>query len=109
MNYQKIYNDFIENRKSINHNQNVYCENHHILPKSLGGSNNSDNMVRLSIEDHIHAHVLLGKIHGNRMWGVVSFIMGNAKTYSTPTKTMIKNAAFARVKDAEYKNYWKGV
>lgn len=40
-----------------------YSERHHILPKSLGGSNESENLVDLTAREHYLAHKLLVKIH----------------------------------------------
>ena len=37
----------------------IELEVHHIVPKSLGGSNKFKNLVMLSHEDHIYAHLLL--------------------------------------------------
>lgn len=34
-------------------------ERHHILPKSMGGTDDWDNLVRLSLRAHEHAHLLL--------------------------------------------------
>lgn len=39
-----------------------YTELHHILPKSLGGSNKRENLVRLSARQHFVAHLLLTKM-----------------------------------------------
>lgn len=36
-----------------------YTEKHHIIPESLGGSNHSDNLVRLTPKEHYTAHHLL--------------------------------------------------
>lgn len=36
-----------------------YVERHHIIPKSLGGSDNKDNLVWLTAEEHLNAHLLL--------------------------------------------------
>lgn len=38
-----------------------YTENHHILPRSLGGSNLKSNLIRLSARKHFLAHYLLTK------------------------------------------------
>lgn len=38
---------------------NGYCEKHHIIPKSLGGSNAKCNTVFLSAKDHFRCHQLL--------------------------------------------------
>lgn len=39
-----------------------YTESHHIIPKSLGGSNEKENLVKLTPKQHYIAHRLLTKI-----------------------------------------------
>ena len=39
-----------------------YVEKHHILPKSLGGTNKSDNLVSLTAREHYVVHRLLPKM-----------------------------------------------
>jgi hypothetical protein len=61
MNYKKIYNLIIENRK-----QNLiegYSENHHIIPRCLGGSNDANNLIKLSAREHFICHYLLAKMY----------------------------------------------
>lgn len=63
MNYQKIYDNLI-NRNIL---RTGYVENHHILPRCLGGSNNQENLIKLYPEEHYLAHLLLCKIYpGNQ-------------------------------------------
>lgn len=71
MDYSKVYRDFIVARKAIEHTLEGYTERHHIVPKSLGGSNDAANLVKLTPEDHFFAHLLLAKIHGRGMWVAV--------------------------------------
>lgn len=61
MNYEKIYKDLVESRKLLDRNKKdgTYYEIHHILPKSLGGSNDKDNLVFLTAKEHFVAHLLL--------------------------------------------------
>lgn len=40
---------------------NFYTELHHILPKSLGGSNKKENLVHLTAREHFVAHLCLVK------------------------------------------------
>jgi hypothetical protein len=47
-------------RQRVNHDG--YFEKHHILPKSLGGSNDSSNLVRLTAKEHFICHLLLVKM-----------------------------------------------
>lgn len=42
-----------------------YCERHHVLPRCLGGGNESTNLVNLTPEEHYVAHQLLVKLHPN--------------------------------------------
>lgn len=58
--YTKIYFELIENSK--NRNLDCYFENHHIIPKSLGGNNKKENIVKLTAREHYIAHLLLTKM-----------------------------------------------
>lgn len=63
MNYERIYNLIIKTRKL--NPPDGYCESHHIIPKSLGGTNKSDNLVLLTAREHFICHHLLYKMHAN--------------------------------------------
>lgn len=65
MNYLKIYNNLIKRCKDRTNPDNVYIEIHHIIPESLGGETNEDNLVELSLREHYLAHELLVKIYPN--------------------------------------------
>ena len=62
MNYKKLYDKIIENRQQNPINEG-YSEKHHIKPKSLGGEDNLDNLVRLSAREHFICHYLLAKMY----------------------------------------------
>lgn len=59
--YSKIYDSIIERAK--NRVLTDYSEKHHILPKCLGGTDNSDNLVKLTFREHFICHQLLCKIY----------------------------------------------
>jgi len=61
MNYKRIYDNIVANRK--NNRYNGYTERHHIIPKSLGGSDALENLVNLSAKEHFICHLLLTKIY----------------------------------------------
>ena len=61
LNYEKIYNKLINRGK--NRLLDDYTEIHHIIPKCMGGSDESNNLVKLTPEEHYIAHQLLAKIH----------------------------------------------
>jgi len=67
----EFYNSMVNQRWRVHYEQLVtraigrvvegYVERHHIIPKCLGGSNKSDNLVKLTAEEHYVAHQLLIK------------------------------------------------
>lgn len=62
MKYKRIYDSIILNR--INNPITIeYGETHHIVPKSLGGTNERTNLVKLTAREHFVCHLLLTKIH----------------------------------------------
>ena len=60
MNYLNHYKKLI--RRSRNRETTGYVERHHIIPRSIGGSDNNHNIVYLYPEEHLIAHLLLHKI-----------------------------------------------
>ena len=66
MNYRWHYDKLIETRKSRLLEKDKYYENHHIIPKSMGGDNSPENFVQLTAREHFIAHWLLWRIHRNR-------------------------------------------
>jgi hypothetical protein len=59
--YTRWYNNITENAKS--RIIDGYTERHHIHPRSLGGTNNKDNLVNLTAREHFICHWLLTKMH----------------------------------------------
>jgi hypothetical protein len=39
-----------------------YCERHHVIPKSIGGTHRRDNLVFLTAREHLLCHYLLSKM-----------------------------------------------
>lgn len=77
MDYHRIYSDFIKDRRAKEPMLDGYVERHHILPRSMGGSDDPENLVALTPEDHFFAHLLLAKAHNTRgMWGAVMLMLG---------------------------------
>jgi len=61
-----------------------YTENHHIIPKSLGGDNSLDNLVRLTPKEHFVCHRLLTKMVFN---AAAKIKMHNAAFQKTVTSS----------------------
>ena len=76
MNYERIYSEFITDRREKEGGLSGYFERHHIIPRSLGGDDSQENIIKLTARDHVFAHALLSKIHGGPMhyayWMMVS-------------------------------------
>lgn len=63
MNYSLCYARIIQNAKIRDLPAGTYSERHHIVPASLGGSNEPSNIVRLTYREHFVCHLLLTKMH----------------------------------------------
>lgn len=62
------YIKFIGSRKNRSlENYSEYTEKHHILPKSLGGSNEENNLILLTTREHYIAHMILWRVYGEPM------------------------------------------
>lgn len=86
MNYQRIYDDLIVRAKNRD-KPDCYCEKHHIIPKSMGGSDSRENIAVLTAREHYLAHWMLYKIHRNLQMSCALFRMttpvGNGRTRYT--------------------------
>jgi len=63
MNYKRIHDEIIENRK--NHpfkKTSGKTETHHIIPRSLGGLDISENLIELTSREHFIIHYCLWKM-----------------------------------------------
>ncbi len=70
MDHQKIYNNLIQKAKKecrikLNSDDPLFIafEKHHIIPRCIGGTDNLNNLVLLTLREHFVAHKLLTKIH----------------------------------------------
>lgn len=93
MNYKKIYNAIINRAKTREHIEGVYYENHHIIPKCIGGKNTSANKVPLTAREHFLCHWLLTKIYDDSklVFAWNSFCM-NTYNGDRPTSHLYEHA-----------------
>lgn len=78
MNYSKLYYSIIERAQS--RAEPPIVEVHHIVPKSLGGSNKKDNLAALTPKEHFVCHLLLTKMYSGKdkqkmvyaMWAILN-------------------------------------
>lgn len=96
MNYKRIYDSIIENAK--NQIREGYLEKHHIVPKSVGGSDDKSNLVLLTAREHYLCHWLLAK-HTNdkRMWLAFSMMCVSSNKHQRITNgRMFEQSKIAR-------------
>lgn len=65
-NYIDPYNCFIDQCRGKTFSDTERTEIHHILPRHAGGSNDSSNLIRLSVTDHMIAHWLLWQLRDSK-------------------------------------------
>lgn len=61
MDYKKLYDSIITKRMNVC--ALGYTERHHIIPRSLGGTDAEDNLVTLTAREHFICHYLLAKMY----------------------------------------------
>jgi hypothetical protein len=64
--YTNWYNSIIDNAQRRTLPTNTYIEKHHIIPRSLGGTNEESNIVKLTAREHFICHLLLTKMTQGR-------------------------------------------
>lgn len=72
--YLDRYLSFIS---GINNLPNILTEEHHILPESMEGSNESSNLIRLTPRQHYIAHWMLWKAYKSKEMTAAFFSMCN--------------------------------
>lgn len=83
MNYQKIYNQLVEKGRLRGLIRGKGIEVHHILPKSMGGSDEDSNLVSFTYKEHFLAHILLAKIYNNKQMHYALNRLTNTGKYKT--------------------------
>jgi hypothetical protein len=61
--YSKWYSLLIEKAQARKLPKEIYTEGHHVIPKSWGGLDTRDNIVRLTAKEHYMAHAFLWKMN----------------------------------------------
>jgi hypothetical protein len=92
--YEKWYEQIIENAKRA---RECYTESHHIIPKSVGGTDDPENLVNLTAREHFVCHWLLTKIHvdGEEHWKMLNALRimkaenKNQQRYDTPITSRV--------------------
>jgi hypothetical protein len=86
MNHKQIYQNIINKSKFQNRSKkDSYFEKHHIVPKTVGGDNSSENIVLLTAKEHFVCHHLLCFIYPESkslkfaFWAMCNQVSGDVK------------------------------
>ena len=95
--YYQRYLKFIQMCKTnVN---SAYTENHHIIPKSLGGSDTKDNLVKLTARQHFIAHWILWKAYDNKQMHDAFWLMCNMKSKNQERTYKINSKIYDTLKN----------
>ena len=102
----------IERRISNPLSDGEYGEVHHIIPKSEGGDNSQDNLIRLSARDHYVAHLLLAKIYDDqKMYSAVIYMQTGCKNrkfkFNSRLYETIRKEYSSKISGKNHWNYGK--
>jgi hypothetical protein len=111
--YTKYYNQLVTSRKAMDRKFKTGCgfEKHHIIPKSLGGSNLKSNIVVLTPREHGLAHILLtrmylGQAKGKMCYALIALSKGRNKYRAILTSReyeSLRKAYYAVQQDPDYR------
>lgn len=93
MDNQKIYDQIISSSFERKQNDGEYYERHHIIPRSMGGSDESENIAVLTAREHYICHWLLYRIHRNKEMASAWFFM---QYHSSGLRYVSKTFEYAR-------------
>lgn len=87
--YSKIYDAIIDraSKDFRSKGNGIYYESHHILPKSLGGSNSKSNLVLLTAREHYLCHLLLIKMTDGENRSKMIYSLWRLSNGNTPVKS----------------------
>jgi len=77
---------------ALSRNPTGYIERHHIIPKSFGGADTKENIVKLTAREHFICHRLLTKM----VDGVQKRYVVNSRSYETIRSELAKTLSLER-------------
>jgi len=98
--YTLWYSSIIENART--RTLTCYKESHHIIPRSLGGTDEKHNLVDLTAREHFICHWLLVKIHTGQEQHKMIYALNGMKRNGKDNdryETAITSRVYARLKE----------
>jgi hypothetical protein len=105
--YKRCYYNIINKaNQDILDRSTGYFEKHHIIPKSLGGSNAKSNIVKLTAREHFLCHRLLTKftegIAKRKMWFALNFMLSANKNHQRDIVVTSRTYSVIKEKLSQY-------
>ena len=88
--YTKWYFNIIDIAKNRELPAEFYSEKHHIIPKSLGGSNKKENLVKLTAKEHFICHLLLTKMVDGKLKDKMKYAFWMLSVVKPPQQSRYK-------------------
>jgi hypothetical protein len=103
--YTKYYNQLVESRLILNRKFTNGCglEKHHIIPKSLGGTDSKSNLVVFTPREHCLAHMLLSKMYSGVAKAKMIMAISSLMRLRNKNRTVISAREYETLKKAHYK------
>ena len=98
--YYRCYIRIINAAKNRNLYKEIYVEKHHILPKSMGGSNKKENLVALTAKEHYICHVLLTKCTEGFYLKLMQYALGKFIQSSKYQKRNFTARQYQRIRES---------
>jgi hypothetical protein len=85
-----------------------YCEKHHVVPRSLGGGDDTENLVWLTAKEHLIAHKLLVRITTgdnqkkmlNALWAMATM----RNSHNKDKRALLSAEQFARLRETYFES-----
>jgi hypothetical protein len=96
--YTKWYFNIINNARCRELPLNTYTEKHHIIPRCIGGTNEDDNLVKLTAREHFICHLLLTKMTTANYQKKMIFAFRFMSRYNSSQPRYINSRLFDKIK-----------
>lgn len=89
--YTLIYYSIVKKAQQRSTLNSVYTESHHIIPKSLDGSDNKTNLVDLTYKEHRLCHKLLVRMTRGKAKGKMAYALLFFRVSESTKKSLVKS------------------
>jgi hypothetical protein len=103
--YTNLYHKFISSRPIRTRVAFDGLERHHIIPRSIGGSNSKDNLIVLTAREHFIAHRILAKMYKGDDATKMALAVHRMATGAHKLKYRINSRTYQHLRELRSKAY----